>query len=212
MKKAAFWTVSRRLLGRRGRSIPAVRDAALRTSLIALAVALAGSILLPAQSEAQVGGGLTCGWCIQESTVWVFPGSGIIIIEPPEHIFPDGGNECGWDGSDKPRVICSRCGGTSTCHRYWDPGPCHILCGPAGGDVAAALNEVEDALGSGDVRAVASALLDPSAGLAFEFIPEAGRIDIFLACDPDRAYRTIPVLPEARDRLAAAFGGSARTE
>jgi hypothetical protein len=86
------------------------------------------------------------------------------------------------------------------------------LCGPAGGDVAAALTEVEDALESGDVTAVAEVLLEPGTGLAFEFIPESGRIDLFLACDPDRPFRTIPVLPEARDRLTAAFEGSARTE
>jgi hypothetical protein len=74
------------------------------------------------------------------------------------------------------------------------------------------LTEVEDALESGDVTAVASALLEPRTGFSFEFIPEAGRIDLFLACDLNRAVGTIPVLPEARDRLAAALGGSARTE
>ena len=64
MRKAAFWTVSRGSLSRCGRRIPAVRGSALKASMVALALALAGSMLLPTQSEAQVGGGLTCGWCI----------------------------------------------------------------------------------------------------------------------------------------------------
>ena len=164
---------------------------------------------LPTEAEAQ-GGGLTCGWCVPRIDVWVDPG--IIIIFPMKHAFPGGGNECGWGGRDDAGATCSRCGGSSHCHIDFWWGSCHIACGPTGGDVAAALTEVEDALGSGDVTAVASALLDPNPGFSFEFIPEAGRIDFFLACDPDRAFRTIPVLPEARDRLAAAFGGSARTE
>ena len=38
-------------------------------------------------------------------------------------------------------------------------------------------------------------------------------LDFFLACVPRSGlYRTIRVLPEARDRLLAARGGSARTE
>ena len=175
----------------------------------ALFVFLVGS--LPNEVEAQ-GGGLTCGWCIMERDVLVGPGI-IIPIGPWEHAFPGGGNACGWEGHDEPGAMCSRCGGEdSHCHTDFWTGACHILCGPAGGDVAAALTEVEGALGSGDVTAVASALLDPGTGFSFEFIPEAGRIDLFLVCDPDLAFRTIPVLPEARDRLAAAFGGSARTE
>lgn len=108
--------------------------------------------------------------------------------------------------------MCSRCGGTSDCHREFRTGNCHIACGPAGGDVAAALTEVEDALASGDVTAVASALLEPRTGLSLEFIPENGRIDLFLSCTPDRTYRTIPVMPEARDRLAAAVRALAPTE
>lgn len=210
MKRAACWMVSRRSLSRLGRRIPAVRDEVLKGSMVALALACIGSMLLPTESEAQVGGGLTCGWCTPRIDVWVDPG--IIIIFPVKHAFPNGGNQCGWDGRDDPGATCSRCGGTSFCHTDFRWGPCHIACGPAGGDVAAALTKVEDALGSGDVSAVASALLDPSASFSFEFIPEAGRIDFFLACAPDRAFRTIPVLPEARDRLAEAFGGSARTE
>ncbi|MYB97974.1 MAG: hypothetical protein F4123_12570 [Gemmatimonadetes bacterium] len=74
------------------------------------------------------------------------------------------------------------------------------------------MTEVEDALDRGDVTAVASALLEPRTGLSFDFIPEAGRIDLFLACTPDRAFVTIPVPPEARDRLAAAVPGLSADE
>ena len=173
----------------------------------ALMVFLVGG--LPNEVEAQ-GGGLTCGWCIMER--WRLTIGGSTYVGPWEHAFPGGGDECGWDGHDEAGAMCSRCGGTSFCHRDFQTGNCHILCGPAGGDVSAALTEVEDALESGDVTAVASALLEPRTGFSFEFIPEAGRIDLFLACDLNRAVGTIPVLPEARDRLTAAFEGSARTE
>jgi len=170
---------------------------------------------LPTEAEAQ-GEGLTCGWCIVRIDVVVDPGR--IIVFPLRHKFPGGGNECGWNGHDDYGATCSRCGRTSSCHTGSQWGPCHIACGPGGDDpgddeeVAAALTEVEDALGSGDVAAVASALLDPSPGFSFEFTPEAGRIDFFLACDPDRAYRTIPVAPRVRDRLTAALRSSERTE
>ena len=173
----------------------------------ALFVFLVGG--LPNELDAQ-GGGLTCGWCIMRQDVVVGPG--IIIVFPVKHRFTGGGNECGWDGHDEPGAMCSRCGGTSFCHTEFRWGECHIACGPAGGDVAAALTEVEDALESGDATAVASALLAPRSGLAFEFIPESGRIDLFLACDLNRPFRAIPVLPEARDRLTETFGGAARTE
>ncbi len=163
----------------------------------------------PTEAEAQ-GGGLTCGWCIMERDVWVGPD--IIILGPWEHAFPGGGNECGWDGHDDPGAMCSRCGGTSDCHREFRTGNCHIPCGPAGGDVAAALTEVEDALEAGDVTAVASALLEPRSGFSFDFIPEAGRIDLYSDCTPHRALRIIPVAPETRDRLATAFQGSVRSE
>ena len=51
---------------------------------------------------------------------------------------------------------------------------------------------------------VASALNEPRTGMSFDFIPDAGRIEVILACDPNRAFRTIPVLPEAQGRLKAA--------
>ena len=85
----------------------------------------------------------------------------------------------------------------------YQTGFCHIPCGPTG-DLFAALSEIEEALELEDLAAVALVLQEPTTGVSFEFVPDAGRIDAILACDPNRVFRTIPVLPEARDRLKAA--------
>ena len=74
------------------------------------------------------------------------------------------------------------------------------LCGPAGGDIAA-VTEIEEALASGDLTMVAAALNRDRDGLVVEFVPAADRVDLILACDPDRAFRSIPVLPEVREML-----------
>lgn len=198
MKKAAFWTISRGSLGRLGRRIPAAPGEALKASVVALALALAGSMLLPAKSEAQ-GGGLTCGWCSYGSFIVDWPDGTSTECEDC-HAFARGGDECGWEGSDWPSTICARCGGRSRCHRLPQPGPCHILCGPDG-DLMAELSDVHEALDQGDVTVVATALLRERAGASLEFLPESGRIDVVLACSPDRVTLVIPVLPEVRARL-----------
>ena len=200
MKKAAFWTVSRGSLGRRGRRIPAARGEALKASMVALALALAGSVLLPAQSEAQ-GEGLTCGWCSSGTINVTWPDGSTTECEDC-HAFFRGGDACGWGGSDWPSTICARCGGRSFCHRLPWPGPCHVLCGPDG-DLTAELSGVQEALDQGDVTVVATALLRERAGASLEFVPEAGRIDVVLACSPDRVTHVIPVLPAVRERLEA---------
>ncbi len=158
----------------------------------------------PTEVEAQDGGGLTCGWCVMESR------EGILVtpdyvgpVVQFRHKFPGGGNECGWDGHDEPGATCSRCGGTSVCHEDFWYGPCHIPCGPTGGDLAA-VDEVQDALERGDVAAVALALQAPQEGVSFEFIPDAGRIEVTFSCGPGRAVQSMPVPPAARDRLQAA--------
>jgi hypothetical protein len=43
---------------------------------------------------------------------------------------------------------CAACGGESTCHSYWDPGPCHVEC--AGGDPEFAL-ALEEAVHLGNI-------------------------------------------------------------
>lgn len=120
-------------------------------------------------------------------------------------------NECGWDGHDDPGAGCARCGGSSFCHDQWWGGGCHIPCGPAG-DAYAVAAEVEDALERGDVAAIALALHKPQEGVSLDFIPAAGRIDVILPCDPNSAFRTIPVPPAARDRLQAAVDAATPTE
>lgn len=160
---------------------------------------------MPVEVAAQ-GGGLTCGWCTMDGDL-VDSGPGWAEYENVKHAFPGGGNECGWEGRNDESItggpVCARCGGTSTCHSDEQDGMCHIACGPLG-DLFAAVTELEDALDGGDITAVASALRQPRTGLFFEFIPEGGRIDVVLTCDPGRAYTAIPLLPEARGRLQTA--------
>ena len=133
-------------------------------------------------------------------------GSGWSVYDNVEHKFPGGGNECGWEGRNDKGIgggsFCSRCGGDSQCHQDFQTGICHIACGPLG-DLFSALTEIEEALELDDLTAVAAALQEPTTGASFEFVPGAGRIDAILSCDPDRVFRTIPVLPETRDRLKA---------
>ena len=167
----------------------------------ALFVFLAASVPVDAQD-------VTCGWCTMHGDL-VDSGPGWAEYENVTHAFPGGGNECGWDGRNDESIVggpvCARCGGTSDCHTEEQDGICHIACGPLG-DLFSALTDVEEALESGDMIAVASALRQQRTGVFFEFIPEGGRIDVVLACDPDSAYDAIPVLPEARGRLQAALG------
>lgn len=165
---------------------------------------------VPTEVEAQ-GGGLTCGWCVMDGDV-VAEGPGWVIYENVTHAFLGGGDECGWEGRDAPSIAggpyCSRCGRTSVCHTDFRDGPCHRACGPLG-DLLTALDEVEGALEGDDVTAVAAALRKPTTGGSLEFIPDAGRIDIVLACAPGRVYGSIPVLPEVRDRLLSAMAPNA---
>ena len=160
----------------------------------------------PTEVEAQDGGGLTCGWCVH----------GVHnLVEVPggyegdlKHVFPYGGNGCGWQGHDIPHVECSRCGGTSDCHTRWRDGFCHIPCGPEG-DAVVALSEIEAGLDDDDMAVVASALRMAREGVVVEFIPEGGRIDIVLPCNPTRVYHTIPVPPDVRTRLLVELGSAA---
>ena len=163
----------------------------------------------PVEVEAQ-DGGLICGWCKHTYDVVdyrVYDGQWYQVLGNIHHYFPGGGDECGWVGSAKDHILvgpyCARCGGSSDCHTDEEPSTCHILCGPEG-DIYAALIEIEAGLDRNDIAAVASALLEPQAGFFFEFVPTAGRIDVVLSCDATRAFRSIPVLPEANGRLKAA--------
>ena len=147
---------------------------------------------------------LTCGWCLTRGTLYTGPG--IILVGDIEHRFPGGGDECGWDGHDECGVQCSRCGGKeSTCHTDWWVGICHVPCGTAVNDALATLTEIEEAFDTDDMAVVATVLSKNRTGVSVEFIPDAGRIDLILANDPGRPFHTIPVLPDARDRLGIAL-------
>ncbi len=160
----------------------------------ALFVALVATAPLNAQGdEGDEEGEVVCWWCME--------------LNDGSHTFGYGEQGCNSDlvGPDDDNVYCSRCGRTSDCHpgRY-DPGPCHIACGPAGeAETMAALTEIQEALDGDDVEAVALALGSQRVGVSVEFIPAAGRIDLVRRCDPTRAVRTIPVFPEMRAELEA---------
>ena len=177
-----------------------------RTDLFLAALLALLMASVPVEGVAQNGGEVICGWCVMKGDL-LASGPGWTAHHNVEHSFPGGGNECGWEGSNDKSLgggpHCSRCGGSSTCHMGYQTGFCHIPCGPTG-DLFAALSEIEEALELKDLGAVASVLQEPTTGVSFEFVPDAGRIDAILACDPNRVFRTIPVLPEARDRLKAA--------
>ena len=99
---------------------------------------------------------------------------------------------------------CVRCGGSgSTCHEEPQTGPCHIPCGPTG-DAFAVMTEIKDALDRDDVALLAAAVSRDRVGVSAEFIPDGGRIDLILPCDPSVAYQTIPVLPRVNAELTEA--------
>ena len=161
----------------------------------ALLVSLAASTPVEAQ-------GVTCGWCSHGTIDVTYPDGSTSSCQYC-HAFFRAGDLCGLEGSNWPSTVCARCGGRpSYCHRLPWPGPCHILCGPDG-DLSAELSDIQGALENGDVTVVASALLRERSGAALEFVPDAGRIDVVLACSPGRAARTIPVFPEVREKLEA---------
>ena len=135
-------------------------------------------------------GEVVCWWC------WEFGGS---------HIFLPGGERCvsSIPGHGHPLMHCSRCGGTSECHvDDWGDGDCHRACGPSG-DALAALTEIREVMEGDDVTVMVSALLRPRTTVSVDFLPEQGRIDVVLPCDPDRVFGTVPVLPGVRAMLEA---------
>ena len=149
----------------------------------------------PTEGEAQ---GLTCGWCIELDTPW-----GTI------HGFVNGGDKCGWPNPG-PAWQCSRCGGTSMCHGLASPlsgGPCHIPCGGTAmqQSVSDAVSDLRSGLGAMQLERVAEAIVSTRDGFSVEYLPEAGRIDLVLACAPSMPARTVPVPPEIRSALDQAM-------
>lgn len=121
-----------------------------------------------------------------------------------QHGFILGGFDCPEDGK-LPGVKCVKCElgkkkEHEGCHPALMPGGAHEACDD-GTAALAALTEIRDALGGDDVTMLASALMKERAGVSAEFVPEGGRIDLILACDPYKPFRTIPVLPEVRRAL-----------
>lgn len=155
----------------------------------------------PANAQEADAGGLTCGWCSEGNVRFTWP-DGSESYCWGCHAFLYGGSACGWEGHDLPNTSCRRCGGTSSCHQDFRDGPCHIPCGPDG-DLVAELSDIREALDQGDVRAVASSLVRERTDASLEYTPGAGRINVILACTPDRVDHMIPVLPKVREKLDA---------
>jgi hypothetical protein len=65
------------------------------------------------------------------------------------------------------------------------------------------LSGILEALDRGNVAVVASTLVRERTDASLDYIPEEGRINIVLACSPDRVNRVIPVLPKVREKLEA---------
>jgi hypothetical protein len=124
----------------------------------AVAFELAGTRALSAQANGNGGGGggVTCGWCDQQN-FWN-ANTGQFVMH---HKFPNGGDECGWAngngaGGGGGNDICARC---SDCHDDYEPGNCHIECGPGAGDLAAAaLHDLDESIRRADARGIARVL------------------------------------------------------
>ena len=159
---------------------------------ICLGVATLLVCLVPSESaEAQFLGEVVCWWCFEQDGM---------------HDFSLNGRGCGSKGEypdDPVTAQCVRCGGSSECHYRRKVGPCHIPCGPAGGEAVAAATEIQEAIKTEDVAVVASALAKARSGISAEFIPEGGRIDVVLTCRPSMPFSTIAVVPKLRDALLA---------
>ena len=118
-------------------------------------------------------------------------------------------------------IQCSRCGGSSECHTEIDLseggiswGRCHQRCNQyySDADLAETVSDLGRGFETGDMTWVTAIILRRREGLSVEYIPEAGRIDFVLSCDPSRAARTIAVPPEVRraldTELAAGFAAA----
>ena len=161
--------------------------------ILSAIVGLALFVGLPTAASAQ----LTCGWCAE----WYDANT----REYSHQFASSTGGECLWPkpgASHGGTVMCSRCGGDSSCHDTVKPGTCHILCGPAGG-LAEAVGEVQRGFEDGNLTLVAGAILRERAAVSVEYVPKAGRIDFVLPCDPTRTVHTIAVLPAVRRALNA---------
>lgn len=141
-----------------------------------------------AETDASAG----CGWCWHWKAPW---------MTQPKHVFPRGNDSCGWP-PPPPHYRCARCGSGHGCHTAALHGPCHILCGPAGGDLAQILDAARRGFEGDNATEVADALLAAPAGIQVEYLSDAGRIDFILQCAPEATAKTMPVPPgEIRDAL-----------
>ncbi len=173
--------------------------------------AVAGLVLTQdAAAQNGGGGGLTCGWCVYGAVRDWDPEIGDWVFLYMGHSFLPWGDGCGWIGNGggnggshlAGEYECSRCGGTSFCHTEPDPGPCHIECGPGGGELlAAAIADLQDAIDHRDVSGIVRVVHATS---LLEFSAREGAIIAAGAChDPDGSA-VFPVPASLIEPLSAA--------
>jgi len=119
------------------------------------------------------GGGVWCWSCIEgEWMECLDPYCDEFINHEDQHWFLEGGEGCsggGANGNGGGDVECSRCGGTSLCHGFPMDGPCHIECGPGGGELALAIVDLEETIRLGDAGGIVRvARSSPSIKLALD--------------------------------------------
>ncbi len=155
------------------------------------------------------GGGLTCGWCLYG---WVqqFNHDTQEWDEFWGHIFPWGGDGCGWVGNGGGNggshlagaFECSRCGGTSECHLDAWEGECHIECGPGGGELlAAAIADLQDAIDHEDVLGIVRVVQATS---LLEFSPHDGAVIGVGSCHDPEDSTVFPLPARLIEPLTAA--------
>lgn len=161
-------------------------------------------LTLDAAAQNGGGGGVTCGWCVLGS-VWSYdPETGEFEFLFDGHRFPGGGDECGSVANGGGNQgACVRCGGTSSCHMAPLPGPCHIECGPGGGDLlAAAIADLRDAIDHQDVPGIVRVVQATS---LLEFSQRVGAVIAVGSCH-DSEGSTVFALPAGlAERLPAAL-------
>ncbi len=89
--------------------------------------------------------GLGCGWCWH----WTHGSE--------SHAFIGGRDLCGLRVYPFSEESCARCSRAKGCHTDWDPGPCHLACGPAGDDMTA-IDVIHETLEARDLGAFVAAV------------------------------------------------------
>jgi hypothetical protein len=150
--------------------------------------------LVPAETAAQNGGGeggVVCWWC-EEGILATFecadpndPNCEELVLVGWEdaHAFYEGGEGCsGGANGGGSGTQCSRCGGTSMCHEFPMEGPCHLECGPGGGELAMAIQDLEETIMLADAEEVVRVIRSSP---AIKLSPDRASVIALPSCGTD---------------------------